>query len=144
MTRTLAQIQTDLEALTQELTDALAKEAAGQVRFLGTTPPDKAVIVDGESTYTFEDGILTVTDYADDSAQLDLNEVLPTLRSKTEFVYNGIVREGYVIGLQTGRYAVNVEILETSNERDGEHDEPIYKLFTSDMISRARRDKSQD
>jgi hypothetical protein len=150
MTRSTAQILSAMKELTAELKASIEAAKTPQVRIL---PNDGNAVIafyaedtndQAATRFTFEDGILTIEDYSDDRVSLDLNEVLPAgqVTSETEFIYNGVKRRGFVIGLAQGRDDINVEVMETWNERDGENDEPVYKLFTVYNIDRPYREKS--
>lgn len=67
----------------------------------------------------------------------------PTLQSvvaPTRFTYNGIIREGRVIGLSSGKFSGTlVEVVEEWNHRDGWHKEPKFKRFKGSHITDAHR-----
>lgn len=142
MKKSPQQLFNEIAQLTKELSAAIEAERNPKPVILSETA---TVAFDEQTTFTFEGGILTATDYAGDRVELDLNPVLPPTwpRTETRFIYDGIERRGVVIGMQKARNGgVNVEILETWNERDGEQDEPYYKLFSADEIENAGRDRS--
>lgn len=148
MKKSSQQLFDEIAQLTRELTEALNAEKEPKPVILsqsGGSTGGRAIHFTKDTTFDFDSGKLTIQDEDGDTVKLDLNPVLPPTwpRTETRFIYDGIERRGIVIGMQNARNGgVNVEILETWNERDGEHYEPYYKLFRAEAIPSAGRDRS--